>query len=73
MGVVLHPPLEVALDRNRQRLTKAFETSILEGAMRQIDADLASEPLPHGWLRLDNGAESIEITVERVLSASAGR
>ena len=73
VGVVLHPPLEVALDRNRQRLTKAFETSILEGAMRQIDADLASEPLPHGWLRLDNGAESIEITVERVLSASAGR
>ncbi len=70
VGVVLHPPLDVALDRNRQRLAKAFDTSILEGVIREIDGDLASDPLPPRWLKIDNGAESIEITVERVLSAS---
>jgi hypothetical protein len=26
IGVVLHPPLEVALERNRSRQTKAFDT-----------------------------------------------
>lgn len=70
VGIVLHPPLDVALDRNRQRLTKAFDTSILEGVIREIDSDLTSDPVPPGWLKIDNGAESIEITVERVLSAS---
>lgn len=34
IGVVLHPRLEVALERNRTRATKAFDTSVLETVMR---------------------------------------
>lgn len=68
VGVVLHPRLEVALDRNRSRQTKAFDTSVLEGVMRQIDADVARDAARPGWHEIDNSDESIESTVERVLS-----
>ena len=68
VGVVLHPRLEVALERNRRRQTKAFDTSILEGVMRQIDADVARDAARPGWHEIDNSDESIESTVERVLS-----
>jgi hypothetical protein len=68
VGVVLHPSLEVALARNRVRQTKSFDTSILEGVMHEIDADLTARALPGGWHRIDNGDESIDETVERILS-----
>ena len=68
VGVVLHPSLEVALARNRVRQTKSFDTSILEGVMHEIDADLSSQALPGGWHRIDNGDESVDETVEQVLS-----
>jgi len=68
VGVILHPPLEVALGRNRERTNKSFDTSILERVMGQIDADLVQQPLPGDWLRIDNGAESVDQTVERILS-----
>ncbi len=67
VGVVLHPSLEVALARNRVRQTKSFDTSILEGVMREIDADLTVQALPRGWYRIDNGDESVDETVERIL------
>jgi adenylylsulfate kinase-like enzyme len=68
IGVVLHPPLEVALERNRSRQTKAFDTSILERAMREIDADVARDATRPGWHAIDNSDESVETTVDRVLS-----
>jgi predicted kinase len=68
VGVVLHPALDVALVRNRERRTKPFDTAILEAGMHRIDAGLISEPLPAGWVELDNGAEPLEATVERVLA-----
>lgn len=68
VGVVLHPRLEVALDRNRSRQTKDFDTSILEGVMRQIDADVARDAARPGWHEIDNSDEPLEATVERVLS-----
>jgi shikimate kinase len=67
VGVLLHPALEVALARNRVRQTKSFDTSILEGVMREIDADLTVQALPRGWHRIDNGDESVDDTVERIL------
>ena len=73
VGIVLHPALEVALARNRERRTKSFDTSILEEVMHRINRDLAAEPLPAGWLRLDNGGELVEATVERVLAAASAR
>ena len=68
VGVVLHPRLGVALERNRSRQTKDFDTSILEGVMRQIDADLARDAARPGWHEIDNSDEGLAATVERILS-----
>lgn len=68
IGVVLHPSLEVALDRNRSRTNKSFDTSVLEGAMREIDAELQSEAERPGWLRLDTSSDSVDATVDRILA-----
>ncbi|MCA1587564.1 MAG: AAA family ATPase [Chloroflexi bacterium] len=68
VGVVLHPRLEVALDRNRTRGTKAFDTSILEDAMRQIESDLERDAARDGWHDLDNSDEPVESTVARILA-----
>jgi chloramphenicol 3-O-phosphotransferase len=73
VGVELLPPLDVALERNRSRTTKAFDTSALEGVMREIDADIRGSGLPDGWMRIDNGSESLDETVARVLSATDSR
>lgn len=72
VGVVLHPPVAVALQRNRERRTKPFDPAILEGAIAQIDADLASEPVPAGWLTLDNADEPVEATADRVMALWRG-
>jgi adenylylsulfate kinase-like enzyme len=68
VGIVLHPWLEVALERNRSRDTKSFDTSILEDVMRRIDADVARDAARPGWHEIDNSDEPVEATVERVLS-----
>ena len=68
VGIVLHPRLEAALQRNRERQTKSFDTSILEQVMAEIDTDLARQPDRPGWHRLDNSDESVEATVVRILS-----
>lgn len=68
VGVVLHPRLDVALERNRSRQTKGFDTSILEDTMRQIDADLVRDAARPGWHAIDNSDEPVEATVDRVLS-----
>ena len=73
VGIVLHPPLAVALERNRARTTKPFDTSILEGVMAQIDEDLRTEPLPERWLRHDNAEETIRETADSVLARVAAR
>jgi hypothetical protein len=76
IGVVLHPRLEVALERNRTRHTKSFDTSILEDAMRHIEADVGRDAERPGWHGIDNSDEPVEATVERILaierSADAG-
>ena len=66
IGVVLHPRLEVALERNRTRATKAFDTSVLEDVMRRIDADLVRDAARAGWHDIDNSDEEVDATVRRV-------
>jgi chloramphenicol 3-O-phosphotransferase len=68
VGVVLHPRLDVALERNRERQTKSFDTSILEPVMREIDADLVRDASREGWHAIDNSDESVDATVDRILS-----
>lgn len=70
VGIVLHPRLEVALDRNRTRQSKSFDTAILEGVMRQIDGELARDGARPRWHELDNSDELVESTVERILSVA---
>jgi hypothetical protein len=49
IGIVLRPRLDVALERNRSRTNKSFDTSILESTMRDITAiSLATPPGPAG-------------------------
>ncbi len=66
IGIVLHPRLDVALERNRTRQSKSFDTSILEGVMRQIDGDLERDAARPGWHEIDNSDESVDSTVERI-------
>jgi chloramphenicol 3-O-phosphotransferase len=68
VGIVLHPRLDVALERNRERQTKSFDTSILEPVMREIDADLVRDASRDGWNSIDNSDESVDTTVDRILS-----
>ena len=68
IGVILHPRLDVALERNRARTHKAFDTSILEDAMRAIEEDLSRVAERPVWHRLDNSSDTVEETVDRVLS-----
>ena len=68
VGVILRPRLEVALDRNRSRAHKPFDTSILEGAMRRIERDLNEEAAQSGWHVIDNSDEPPERTVHRILA-----
>lgn len=70
IGVVLHPRLEVALDRNRTRGTKSFDTSILEGVMREIEGDIARGVASVGWHEIDNSDEPVDATVARILALS---
>lgn len=73
VGVILRPRLEVALQRNRTRRTKAFDTSILETAMRRIDADLAGDVARDGWHDIDNSDEPVAATVDRILAVQQTR
>ena len=68
VGIVLHPRLDVALERNRSRETKSFDTSILEDAMRQIEEDVARDAARPGWHEIDNSDDTVDATVERILS-----
>jgi chloramphenicol 3-O-phosphotransferase len=73
VGVILHPPLAVALARNRGRTNKPFDPGILEEAIRGIDADLTAQPVPEGWTIHDNGDETVAATTEWVLAEIAAR
>ncbi len=66
--VVLVPRLEVAMERNRSRTNKSFDTSILDEAIFEIDRTLRDEPLPADWVGIDNSDEAVDATVERVLA-----
>lgn len=40
--------------------------------MGEIDAELATEPNPAGWMTLDNSDEPVQGTVDRVLAMRLG-
>ena len=65
--VVLRPPLEVALKRNRERKNKPFDTSILETAIRQTYTFQQPLERAEDWLVVDSNDLSIEQTVDAIL------
>jgi len=73
VGVSLRPSVDVALQRNRERATKTFDTGILDDVIRRLDADLAADRLPDGWTSLDNGGEAVTDTRGRVLELARRR
>lgn len=73
VGVVLHPPLDVALARNATRTHKGFDTAPLAAVIRRLDEDLRTAPPPTGWHVVDNDGESVEETVRRVLALPPAR
>ena len=73
IGVVLHPRLDVALERNQTRATKSFDTSVLEGVMREIDADLVRGAAREGWHAIDNSDETVDATVRRIVALRSAR
>lgn len=73
IGVILRPRLAVALERNRTRRTKGFDTSILESAMRSIDEDLLRDADRAGWHVIDNSDEPVAATVDRILAIHQAR
>ena len=68
IGVILQPRLDVALERNRSRTTKSFDTGIIESVMREIDGDLARDADRDGWQPIDNSDEDPSTTTQRILS-----
>jgi hypothetical protein len=68
VGIVLLPRLEVALRRNRERQTRSFDTSILEGVMHELDGTSRTSRTDRLGTLLDNSEEPGNATVERFLS-----
>jgi len=71
-GITLHPSLQVARARNRARTTKPFDPGVLEDVMATIDADLTRAGGRTGWLTIDNGAEWVDETVDRIVALARG-
>jgi adenylylsulfate kinase-like enzyme len=75
-GLALHhalllPSAEAALRRNAARTTKAFDTQVLAGPIRQLHGELAAQgPELERWLVLDTSALSVAETVARILAWS---
>ncbi len=73
IGVELHPRVDVAIERNRSRRTKPFDTSILERVIHDIDRDIAAAAPRKNWTRLDNSEQSVADTTDQVLGLWTGR
>ena len=67
--VVLLPDVEVALERNRTRTNKTFDTAILESVCREIDERLRRAQLDKkGWTVIDSSALSVAKTVDAIIA-----
>ena len=58
------------LSAGTSTVSKALDTSILEGVMREIDGDLARGGARPGWHAIGNSDEWVDATVERILSVA---
>lgn len=67
--VLLLPSIAVALQRNRDRTNKTFDTNILDAPIRSIHHWFSQQVVSaEEWLTLDNSDLTIDETVDRILS-----
>jgi adenylate kinase family enzyme len=70
--VVLVPRLEVALERNRDRTNKTFDTEALAPVARRLYRSLADGcPQAEGWIALDTSDLDVDATVAEVFRRAA--
>jgi chloramphenicol 3-O-phosphotransferase len=67
--VILLPSIAVALQRNRDRTNKTFDTNILDAPIHSIYQWFSEQVIPPDeWLVIDSSKLTIDETVERILS-----
>jgi hypothetical protein len=66
--VVLMPSLDVALERNRTRTNKGFDTAMLDPVTRDLHEYMTREnTAAAGWTVIDSTALSVEQTVDEII------
>lgn len=73
VGVVLHPRVEVAQERNRTRTHKRFGPDLLHDVIAALDTDLRTDPAPAGWTVLDTSDDTVEQSLERLVALCTNR
>ena len=67
--VLLNPSLAVALERNRSRTNKPFDTAVLDPVTRQLHGEMAREHTEtRGWTVIDSSALSVDETVDAIVA-----
>src|SRR5207245_3961931 len=67
--VLLMPTLDIALERNRRRTNKPFDTAILDSVTRDLHAHLTSDDVDReGWTVIDSSSLSVEETVDTIIA-----
>jgi hypothetical protein len=66
--VLLHPGLATALERNRARNNKTFDTKKLEPIIHRLAKVVTAEV--DGWIVVDNSGLTVEETVNRIIELS---
>jgi len=68
--VLLRPALEITLERNARRTSKAFDTEVLADPIARLYRAMDVSPYAAvGWIIIDNSTLSIEETVDHLLDA----
>jgi hypothetical protein len=66
-ALLIHPSLDIALERNARRTNKQFDTAILAGPIVNLHGSI--DPLTYaaaGWIVVDNSALSLDETIDRI-------
>jgi cytidylate kinase len=67
--LLLMPTVEVALERNRTRTNKTFDTAVLEPVTRDVHERLRRAQLDRmGWTVIDSSALTAEQTVDAIIA-----
>lgn len=66
--VLLLPSVESALQRNRERTSKAFDTSVLIGTIQDLHQVFRSLAIPADWAVIESSQLTVDETVGAILA-----